>query len=174
MIEEWRDVKGYEGLYQVSNMGRVKSITFRNNKIEKPKEKMLYMRVSKDRRVAVCLYNKGKKKMCSVHRLVAKAFIENPDNLPEVNHIDGNPSNNYVTNLEWCDDSYNKIHAYWNGLTKLKNINDRHKKPVIRSDGKKYDCAYSVAKDLNVSVCSIRDVLKGRMMSCKGYGFKYD
>ena len=121
------------------------------------------------------LYKDKNRKNCTVHRLVAKAFLENPNNYPEINHIDGNPTNNDITNLEWCDMSYNQWHAYHNGLKpKNKEYNEAHKKPIIRNDGKQYDCAYAVASDLNVSVCSVRDVLKGRSRTCKGYGLKYD
>lgn len=174
MNEIWKDVVGYEGLYKVSNTGKVKSMMFINNIVQKPREKIIDIHVSKrNGRCYASLYKNTERKNCTVHRLVAKAFIPNPDNLPEVNHKDGNTLNNNVDNLEWCTKQYNSKHAYENNLSKLKEYNESQKKPIIRNDGKTYDCAYNAAKDIGVSVCSIRDVLKGRTKSCKGYVFQY-
>lgn len=94
--EEWRPICGYEGLYEVSSLGKVKSLKFGKEKILKfGKNKKGYFRVglSKDK----------KREFCSVHRLVANAFIPNPNNLPTVNHIDENKENNVVDNLEWMN-----------------------------------------------------------------------
>ena len=106
MIEIWKDVKGFEGFYKVSNLGRVKGLE----------------RVSSDKRflperiLATSLYNgyfmaklcvNGKSKRMLVHRLVATAFIPNPHNFPHINHIDENKTNNIVDNLEWCTPRYN-------------------------------------------------------------------
>lgn len=101
--EEWRDAVGYNGLYQVSNMGRVKSLNYNHTK----QEKILKQGKDKDGYLKVCLFKEGKRKYFTVHRLVANAFLENPNNFRCVNHKDENPSNNYVDNLEWCDVKYN-------------------------------------------------------------------
>ena len=98
MEEEWRDIKGYEGLYQISNLGRVYSYH---------KGDCLNLNKDKDGYLVVGLHKNGKKKPYSVHRLVAKNFIENPNNLPQINHKDENKSNNRVDNLEWCTARYN-------------------------------------------------------------------
>ena len=173
-MEQWKDVVGYEGLYQVSDCGEIKRVLFVNNKVRKPQEKILHQHTAWNGRMLVDLYKDGNRKRITVHRIVASAFIPNPNNLPQINHIDGNPKNNIVENLEWCDASYNMKHAYENGLNpRLKKYNDARKKPIIRDDGKIYDCAYSAAKDMNVSVNSIRGVLKGRNHTCKGYSFSY-
>lgn len=114
MIEEvWKDIKGYEGRYQISNLGNVCSLPriVRNRSGVKTKPKKLlkpcvyhYLRVT--------LYDEEKKpKYCDIHRLVAKAFLPNPDNLPVINHKDGNRQNNAVTNLEWCTQLHNVWHA---------------------------------------------------------------
>ena len=173
MEEIWKDVKGYEGLYQVSNLGNVKRILFINNLITKKENKILKQYISKRKRKYVCLYKNNIRKNCTVHRLVAKAFIENIYNYPEINHIDGNPLNNNVNNLEWCTKQQNMKHAYENELNNLKKINKKNKKRIIRSDGKIFESCYDASKELNVSVCSIRDVLKKRIKTCKGYKFYY-
>lgn len=108
-MEEWKDIKGYNGIYLVSNMGRVKSksrITKCNNgKFLRP-EKIL--RASKVRRyLNVFLYDGGKRKSVLLHRLVAMAFIPNQDGLPEIDHIDGNPENNRADNLRWVTHKQN-------------------------------------------------------------------
>ena len=105
--EEWRDIKGYEGLYQVSDKGRVKSlerVTIRKNGKKLPvKERIMKSSIDKDGYLRVALCNsKGKRKLFFVHRLVCEAFHENPDNKPCVNHIDENKTNNTASNLDWC------------------------------------------------------------------------
>ena len=114
MEEIWKDIIGYEGLYQVSNFGRVKSLSrqvFVSNPhfigYRKTKEKILSNKPSKIKYVYVILNKNSEKFQVGIHRLVAQAFIPNPNNLPEVNHKDENPSNNFVDNLEWCSHSYN-------------------------------------------------------------------
>ena len=105
MEEIWKDIKGYEGLYQISNFGRVKSFL-------KRKERILKAGASGDGYLAVFLYGLDKSKLLKVHRLVAMAFIQNKENKPEVNHKDGNLNNNHVDNLEWVTSSENKRHSY--------------------------------------------------------------
>ena len=101
--EIWRPIKGYEGLYEVSNLGRIKSLV--NNKGQY-REKILNPIIGHGYyRVILC--KNGIKKNYSVHRLVAEAFLPNTDNLPQINHKDENKSNNNVNNLEWCDAKYN-------------------------------------------------------------------
>lgn len=100
MVEIWKDIEGYEGKYQVSNYGRVKSLNYNKEKILKIGDN------SKGYKI-VTLCKDGKSKTYFVHRLVAFAFIPNPNNLPQVNHKDEDPSNNCVNNLEWCSAEYN-------------------------------------------------------------------
>ena len=113
-MEEWKDIKGYKGLYQVSNEGRVKSldhtIVCDNGKgvaTKRQKGKIRKFTELAKGYKRVTLSKDGIEKQYSVHRLVAEAFIDNPENLPCVNHKDENPRNNIWTNLEWCTHKYN-------------------------------------------------------------------
>lgn len=109
-MENWRDVRGYEGLYQVSDFGRVRSVPHTVFKGRYGKmyvtEKILHQTQTRGY-VYVSLCGHGNQKRVRVHRLVAEAFIPNPNNLPQVNHKDENPSNNKAENLEWCTSKYN-------------------------------------------------------------------
>ena len=98
--ECWKDIEGYEGFYQVSNLGNIRS---------KYSGKWKLMKATKNNhsRMVVGLYKNGKAKLFLVHRLVAQSFIPNPNRLPEINHKDENPLNNCVENLEWCTPKYN-------------------------------------------------------------------
>lgn len=102
MQEQWKDIKGYEGLYKISNMGNVLSI--KKNIILKTKKRRGY--------VAINLYKNKKLKTFNVHRLVAMAFIPNPQNLEQVNHLDCNKDNNKVDNLAWCTANENIAYKY--------------------------------------------------------------
>ena len=100
-MEIWKDIKGYEGLYKVSNYGNVKSLNYNHT----GKERLLKPKIETYYRIT--LSNYGVVKLYLIHRLVAEAFIPNPDNLPQVNHKDENKHNNHVYNLEWCTNKYN-------------------------------------------------------------------
>lgn len=109
--EIWKDIQGYEGIYQVSNLGRVKRLAHEdvyyrkdtNKQCHRPVgEKILKLLHAHDGYLDICLMRNGADSYYAVHRLVAAAFIPNPENKPQVNHIDGNRSNNVVHNLEWC------------------------------------------------------------------------
>jgi hypothetical protein len=119
--EIWKDIEGYEGLYQISNLGRVKSlprIVSNHLGSHTSKERILKLQYRKDKYINVHLLKDRIEKIYFVHRLVAKAFIPNPDCLPDINHKDENPSNNRVENLEWCTEEYNM--NYGNCIEKRK------------------------------------------------------
>lgn len=126
MTEEiWRDIDGYDGKYQVSNFGRVKSFKYcREGRLLKASLKSGYPFVQ---------FGKRGKQVC-IHRLVAKAFIPNPDSKPEVNHIDGNPLNNHVDNLEWCTRAENQRHAFATGLQIAVQGEDVHNAKLKNTD----------------------------------------
>lgn len=123
-MEIWKDIKGYEGLYQVSNLGNIRSLYKRSkgNIMNLPIKKGYYQ---------IGLRKNGIRKYYQVHRLVAQAFIENKENLPQVNHIDENKLNNNVDNLEWCTVSYNNCYG-----TRIKRVVEKNKtrQPVILYD----------------------------------------
>ena len=106
MEEIWKDIPEYEGLYQVSNLGNIKSLE-KSKGWCKIKEKTLKLRIDKDGYYRVILSKNSKPKMFLVHRLVAQAFIPNPNNLPEINHKNEIKTDNRVENLEWCTQLYN-------------------------------------------------------------------
>lgn len=128
--EQWKPVRCYEGLYEVSNTGKVRSIDrivcTKDGKHKKLKGKELYFTIQRlnlvsgriQRYAAVQLWKNNKDVLKAVHRLVAEAFIPNPENKPTVNHIDGNGINNDVDNLEWATYSEQNYHAYLTGLNK--------------------------------------------------------
>ena len=142
MTEIWKNIKGYEGLYKVSNLGKVKSLNYHRE----GKEKILTPRKTgrkNNQYFKVHLLKNGIINDVHVHRLVAETFLENPDNLPCVNHIDQNTFNNNVGNLEFCTHKYNirystarKIGCYSNGklIKTYDAINDVVKEGFIRSN----------------------------------------
>lgn len=150
-MELWKDVVGYEGYYQVSNLGRVRSLdrtldspniltggaVVRKGKLLKQKRILGYLYVH------LCVHDE--RKMRRVHRLVAEAFIPNPDHKPQTNHKNGNKLDNRVYNLEWVTASENGLHSYANGLSHTVN-----KKPVVCVETQKaFDSSYSAAEWLN-------------------------
>lgn len=117
---DWRDIKGYEGLYQVSNTGLVRSVDriTTGNRKRAIKGKVLSAGENQFGYFVVALCKNGKRKMERVHRLVAIAFLPSDNERPFINHKDGNPKNNHVSNLEWCTQKENVQHAYDTGLRK--------------------------------------------------------
>lgn len=187
MQEVWKDVVGYEGLYEVSNLGRVRSLdrvvahhaagtAVRRGRMRKLSFDGNYFSVSltKDLRTVTK----------RVHRVVAEAFLPNPNNLSDVDHIDCNKLNNNVGNLRWCTSAENTRYAMENNLMHWRPFSERseesrersaaaNRRPVIRSDGKWYKSTTDAAKDLGVSRGAVSHVLRGLTETCQGYSFTY-
>ena len=164
-MEEWRDIKDYEGLYKVSSYGRVYSY-YTKKSLRPRKDKEGYLMVS--------LYKENKAKEHKVHRLVALHFIPNPNNHPQVNHKDENKANNKVDNLEWCTNLYN--HNYGTINTRISKSlkgkfegskNGRARKVCCISTGEVFDCIKEASEYYNISVPSIIHCCSGR---CKSAG----
>lgn len=185
MQEIWKDVKNYEGLYQISNLGRVKSlktwIRQYNNYVEK--ERLLKPCVNSAGYYIVVLYKDKHKKTFSLHRLIAQAFIPNPNNYPQINHIDGNKKNFNINNLEWCTQSYNMIHAFKNGL-------EKPSKPMLNKKGElnplskkvlQYDKNKTFIKEyesytkalLETKINHISDCCNGKLKTAGGFIWKW-
>lgn len=165
MQEEWKDVKGYEGIYQVSNLGRIKSL--KNNKIRKNvKDKIGYERIM--------LSKNNKIKLHYIHRLVAEAFIPNPNNLPQVNHKDEIKSNNIANNLEWCTQEYNNIYG-----NRIKTVKEKLSKEIYQFDLngkfiKKWDNINQIKSEMNINCCHIGDCCNNKRKKAYGYIWKYN
>lgn len=173
-LEEWKPVLGYESLYEVSNLGNVRSLVGHNNfKRIKVLAKHLLGCGDRPKYYAVYLYNrKGQRQSIKVHRLVAQAFIPNTDNLPCVNHKDENTLNNDVSNLEWCTKLYNVNYG-----TARTRAADKHKKRVAfyKDDTLQveFDSVIQAAEHFGVSPQSIARVARGVRKSFHGMIVKY-
>lgn len=170
--EEWRDVKGFEGLYQVSNLGRVKSLPMQRKgrgtgfhttplKVLKPIRIGNYL--------GVCLCDCLKRKKIYIHRLVAGTFITAIDGKKEINHIDGDKYNNTVSNLEWCTHIENNLHAFRIGLHKPAEPTNKKNVVITFVDGKETICASieEAAKLLMVCSSTISRGCSGRIKRVK-------
>ena len=164
-MEVWKDVVGYEGLYQVSNYGRLKRV-FKNKK-----EHLLTGKKDKDGYIQVILSRNQKKKHCRLHRLVAETFIPNPNDKPVVNHKDKNVLNNTVDNLEWATVSENTKHGYETGRSV-------HGRSVIQyTKNMEYVACWKsiekAARVLGVDQANICACCNGRQKTSGGYIWRY-
>ena len=173
MNEIWKDIKGYEGLYQISNLGQVKSLARPINNFNQccGKDKILKGGIKRGYRQVILLKDK-KRKYASVHRLVAEAFLPNPRNLPIINHKDENKLNNKVDNLEWCTVKYNT--NYGNCVAKRAES----KKKAVYAIDKKGNITYyksitDAAKALNVNPFHIYGCCDKNNLTAYGYKWKH-
>ena len=149
MKEIWKDIKEYEGLYQISNYGRVKTLNPGYNKI---KSNIKSLRKCHDGYYRISLYKDKKIKTYYIHKLVAKHFIPNPNNYSCINHKDENKLNNNISNLEWCTKKYNNIYSI--------NKRKKHKKGILQFDKNqklinKWKSIAEASKKLNISYNAI-------------------
>lgn len=166
--EIWRDIPDYEGRYQVSNLGRIKSFNYRN-----PKGKIVKGFIAKDGYERIALWNHCKSRKYQIHRLVALAFLPNPYNYPIINHKNEIRNDNRVENLEWCTYSYNATY----GMAVERNIKNKIK-PIIRinkKDGteREYISINEAARQNGIISQNIVACLKGRRKSAGMFYWKY-
>ena len=179
IVEEWRDIAGYEGLYQVSDWGRVRSldriITTKNGK-RHYKGKILELYTKKDEYVVCKLYNVGITQHFRVNRIVAEAFIPNPENKPCVDHINGDRKNNRAENLRWCTQPENNSFDLY--IEK-----QRYRKDLIKTvyqytiDGKlinTYKSTKEVERLLGFCNSNISKCCNGKIKTYKGYIWRYE
>ena len=170
MNEIWKPVVGYEGLYEVSNYGNVKSLNWQNTK----KEKCLYLKKHNKGYFQVELVKNKKRKMMLVHRLVAEAFLEKQVNKTQINHKDYNRKNNNVENLEWCTGSENMIHS---ALRKKSNPIKRMEK-IVQYDLqgkiiKIWDNCICIKKEKNYHQTSIFECCERKRKTAYGFIWRY-
>lgn len=151
-MEKLKDIKGYEGLYGITSCGRVWS--YRRNKFIKP------FKPSKSDYLCVNLYKDNTRKAFLVHRLVAEAYIPNPDNLPQVNHKDEVKTHNWINNLEWCDAKYNIRYSHG-------------KKVKCIETGEIFNSAAEAGEAVNRNKWNISAACAGIQKTCGGYHWQY-
>lgn len=182
MIEEWKDIPGYKGLYKINNNGEIISYSRKKPIIKKST-------ISKNGYCRVSLYKNKISKIYLIHRLVALVFLENPNNYSQINHKDENKLNNNVDNLEWCDSKYNLNYG-----TRTKRIADKlkviHKgkhfsprtefkkgmgamKIYNSTNNKIYSSMQEASKDTGVPTSNICNCCKGRIKKAGGYKWEY-
>ena len=174
----WRDVVEYEGLYKVSNLGRVMSCERHVNVCgggkRLVKSKILKPFSCPGGYLEVNLWKNNKVKTTMIHRIVAKAFISNQNNLPEVNHKDENKKNNCVDNLELCTSKYNA--NYGSRTQKMKDKKETKPVFMISKDGevlKRFNSLGDAARETGVDISAIIRVCKGKQKTSMGYRWAY-
>lgn len=199
-VETWKDIRGFEGLYQISSLGRVKSLEKFDSRGRKWEERILKSGINSHGYLVVILYKNGIRKNFKNHRLTAIAFIPNPNNLPEVNHLDENKTNSNVDNLEWCTGKYNmnygnaKRIAVANTNYVKRSANTDYKRKVANTDyvtiGSKlgkpinqfdrqgvfigtYPGARQAGRKLGINQSDITQCCKGKKKIAGGFIWKY-
>lgn len=170
--DEWVWVDGYEGYYQVSHKGEVRSVDRRianRGVMKRVKGRVLKHRIGEHGYHIVALCKNGTFKNMKVHRLVANAFVGRARGMNEVNHKDGNKDNNSADNLEWCSRKHNIRHSVEIGLRKP----PANRRKVRRSDGVVFESITDAARSIGSSSGSVCNMLKGKTKHVRGYSFEY-
>ena len=175
LLEKWKHIEGYEGLYEVSNYGKVRSldriVKGRWGKQNRQKKNLVPVK-DKDGYLIITLCKDGKQKTAKIHRLVAQTFIPNINKLPCINHKDENKQNNQINNLEWCTFKYNTNYG-----TGIKKRIEKTSKPVLQYDLNgnfiaKYKSVSEAHRKTNIS--HIYDCCNKRLKTCGGYIWRYE
>jgi hypothetical protein len=176
-MEIWRDVTGYEGIYQVSNYGKVKSLYKKQANIVTP-------HIDKKGYHIIRLWRGGNQDTRLLHRLVAQAFVPNHANKPHINHKDGNKSNNYWSNLEWCTPSENNKHSFAIGLKTITakqkaRASQANSKPIYQLDRfnnivRRWPSITLAAKTLGFSLQHISNCCRGSRKTCGGFVWAFE
>lgn len=181
MKEEWRDITGYKGRYQVSNLGNFISITKRSGR------KIIKGSLDHKGYIKITLYKNGQRTTLGAHRIVAQEFIPNPKGKQQVNHRDGDKQNNATYNLEWCTNAENQQHkfhvlGYRMPAEQLRTIQQKgleiaHKKSKKQiqciETGKVYESIKDAVKEFGTSQSNFSLVLKGKNKTAAGYHWRY-
>ena len=170
-MEIWKDIKGYEGLYQISNLGNVKALekirnwNARGKQLKSVLKEKILIPVDRNGYSYIILWKDNKIKNCRVHRLVAQAFIENPQSKLEVNHINGIKDDNSIKNLEWVTSEENREHSYRIGIAGIgeKNASAKLKNYEAEEILKSNEKSIILAKKYNISLTTIYKI-KNREM----------
>lgn len=169
--EIWKDIEGFEGLYQVSNMGIVRSLDRIDAQGRRLKGKVIASFPNRNGYLKVNLYWDRSIKQVFIHRLVAAAFLDNPDNLPEVNHIDEDKGNNLVENLEWCTALYNTNYG-----TRTERAAKANERPIyaVSGSGHRYffESARKAAELLGLDRSAVSKCLRGKRKYHGGFSFE--
>lgn len=182
-MEVWKDIEGYEGIYQISNLGNVLSLNY----CLRGYSKCLTPKINKKGYSWVELRKNGTRQQVLLHRLVAQAFLENPNNYPIVNHKDENPLNNTASNLEWCTHSYNVLYSLKLHPEKVKTgvkrarkrnyykCSKRVRQIDIQSGEviKEYRYLAEVGSTLNKNIFNVRECCAGRRKTAYGYRWEF-
>lgn len=174
MDEIWKPIPGYEGYYEASSCGRIRSVErYTRNRwggYTHRKAQLMKCRIVANGYAHVKLTKNGQSAEPLVHRLIADSFLPNPTDLPQVNHIDGNKTNNAVSNLERCTESDNQLHS----RRILKRICGKKHKPVICLEtGICYETAHHAARDMELNPAGIYYVCEGKNKHTHGLHFSY-
>lgn len=174
MQEIWKPIPGYEGYYEASSLGRIRSVDrYTHNgwgSYTYHKSQLMKCRIVSNGYAHVKLTKNGQRSEPLVHRIIAVVFLPNPFNLPQINHRDGNKANNAVSNLEWCTGSDNQLHS----RRILKRVCGKKRKPVICLEtGIRYETAHHAARDMRLNPASIYYVCEGRNKHAGGFHFSY-